>query len=174
MVLIARLEDEKSIYAVEREDCGLYVLCKLGSWVNLETLKGSAAVSRSDQPLKTAIGGGFMQGSSEVVTLVTPESSKYSKKQKLAIEAIQTMVKRPPPQMPIIETPNPEITPVAHVSTATTASTVQNLVAGLGEQRKDEPIPTSEIAEPTAAELLDTVRTQYLEALYLSKVTTTP
>lgn len=175
MILIARLDDGKSIYAVEREDRGLYVLCKLGSWVNLETLKGNAAASRSDHFLKTAIGSSFTQGSSEsgLGSTITPEASKYSKKQRLAIEAIQTLVKRPPPQLPTVEAPDSQFTPVACTPTVANACVIQNPVAGLDEQRKDEPIPTSEIVEPTPAELFDTIRAQYLEALYMSKVNTT-
>jgi DNA replication regulator SLD3 len=44
VVLIARLESDKTVYALERKDDGLYSLCHLGSWVDLQSLSKHAAV----------------------------------------------------------------------------------------------------------------------------------
>ena len=54
--------------------------------------------------------------------------------------------------------------------TPITTPVLPNVSLPTDEKNKDEPIPTLEVAEPTAAELLEAIRTQYLEALYLSKV----
>ena len=94
VVLIARLDDDRSLYAVERDARGLYVMLHLGSWVDLRQLRAAAVVSRQDlsRTSETPVGPGAVP---QAAPLITPESSKYSKKKRLAIEAIQSMVKRP-------------------------------------------------------------------------------
>ena len=87
MVLIARLDDGRALYAVEREDRGLYVLCQLGSWVNLSQLRAAAVVSKVELPRTTDKHLGEKDNMG--VPLITAEASKYSKKKRLAIEAIQ-------------------------------------------------------------------------------------
>lgn len=157
---------------MEREDRGLYVLCKLGSWVDLKALKADAVASRHEHDIKTStVSGSFMKGFAEPTNIVTPVTSKYHKKQRLAIEAIQTMIKKPQIQTPVLETALSETLPAAHTTVETTASTMQNPADELEGEQKDKPLPTSEIVEPTAAELLDLIRTQYFEVLYMSKVT---
>lgn len=151
MVLIARLEDTRTIFAVERESKGLYVICQLGSWVNIQELKSTAVASTQelpknfDQPI-TAI-------QDVTVPTTTAESNKYCKKKRVAIEAIQSMVKRPSISL-IAEPLNSQITslPDLQPNTPTLVST-----------------PIEEEAPPTAAGIFENVRTQYFEALYLSK-----
>lgn len=48
VVLIARLDADRSLYAIERVKRGRYALCKLGKWVDLEELRGAAILARSD------------------------------------------------------------------------------------------------------------------------------
>lgn len=165
-ILIARLDDTRTLYAVERESRGLYVLCQLGSWVNLHELRAVAVVSRQELPERA----GLPVPTS--LPLPIPESNKYSKKKRLAIEAIQSMVKRP--SSGLLVDPQSDSQPSA---------------LDLGPTFTDSPLPIQEtpnqesasqeirtfppvddvIAQPTAADIFENVRTQYLEALYLSK-----
>jgi len=46
LVMVAELETEDSLYAVERARRGLYALCKLGSWVKIRDLRAAALVTR--------------------------------------------------------------------------------------------------------------------------------
>lgn len=152
MVLIARLDDGRTLYAVEREDRGLYVLCKLGSWVNLRQLREAAVVSKQELP-RALERNNSPQQESAPVPLATPESSKYSKKKRLAIEAIQSLVKRPSTDLLT------ESKPVTMDS-----EPIVPVEAMVEQPPVDGPAPL------TAAEIFENVRTQYLEALYLSKV----
>ncbi|TAQ88486.1 hypothetical protein B7494_g3206 [Chlorociboria aeruginascens] len=153
-VLIARLDDGMTLYVVEREDRGLYVICQLGSWVNLQQLRAAAVASNQELPKPLGSGSGllYMTGDDAAAPLVTSESSKYTKKKRLAIEAIQSMVKRPPTgilteSQPMLADPEP-----SQLQTDINGQTLDDLAS-----------------PPTAAEIFDNVRAQYFEALYLSK-----
>ncbi|KAI1815488.1 DNA replication regulator SLD3-domain-containing protein [Poronia punctata] len=92
VVLIARLESNKSNYVIERQENSLYTLCHLGSWVDLEQLCDVASVSlagliRKQQPLPAP--------RTTAAPLTTPQISHTYKKRRLAIEAIQSLVKKP-------------------------------------------------------------------------------
>ncbi|KAI0538291.1 DNA replication regulator SLD3-domain-containing protein [Xylaria digitata] len=92
IVLIARLESNKSIYAIERQMNSLYSLCHLGSWVDLEQICNLATVSCPalirKQPTLPA-------EPTAHTPLITPQISHTNKKRRLAIEAIQSLVKKP-------------------------------------------------------------------------------
>lgn len=157
MVLIARLDDARVLYAVERESHGLYVLCQLGSWVNIQELRAAAVAWR--QEVRTADSqDNVIQEASAPATL---PDVKFSKKKRLAIEAIQSLVKRPTTNLladplPIPPEPNlPDLSP-------------PNI-----QQCNSQPIVDEVISPPTASEIFENVRTQYLETLYLSKVSFT-
>ncbi|KAF7928204.1 hypothetical protein BELL_0278g00120 [Botrytis elliptica] len=160
MVLIARLDDNRTLYAVERESRGLYVVLQLGSWVNIHQLRSSAVVAqteRTDVPVK-----GLLFGSTHFETstepLITPEGSKYTKKKRLAIEAIQSMIKRP--STPLL----PESRPQSVAPEKVPASEPQN------DTQATICLPASETkTQATSTEIFDNVRTQYFESLYLSK-----
>ena len=160
VVLIARLDDGRSLYAVERDARGLYVMLHLGSWVDLRQLRAAAVVSRHDlsRASEPPLGPGAVP---QAATLITPESSKYSKKKRLAIEAIQSMVKRPPTTLSAEATP-----------TETHSATAPNELAKESQQQENLDISQTLIDAPqlTASEIFENVRTQYFEALYLSKV----
>jgi DNA replication regulator SLD3 len=155
MVLIARLDDARTLYAVERESHGLYVLCQLGSWVNIQQLR-TAAVAWKHESSRTSDGQDNIIQEPSLSTTV-PEV-KFSKKKRLAIEAIQSLVKRPTSNLladPESITPEsiPPAIPIPEVQQCNSQSMVDET-----------------ISPPTASEMFDTVRTQYFEALYLSKV----
>jgi hypothetical protein len=162
MLLIARLDDARTLFAVERESRGLYVLCQLGSWVNLQELKAAAVASKQELPRMSDRGLVPLQLSTDSgpVPLITPESSKYSKKKRLAIEAIQSMVKRPSIGS-LTESQVPVTEPESGVDSDPRDKTSNDLFIS----------PVDDIAAPpTASEIFENVRNQYFEALYLSKV----
>jgi DNA replication regulator SLD3 len=156
MVLIAQFDDPRTLCAVERESRGLYVLCQLGSWVNFQGLKAEAVVSKQDvQKMSETgfLGGAITQAA---VPLATPESSKYSKKKRLAIEAIQSMVKRPSTSLATDSQESP-----VEPAPATPQLPTEDGVA--------PPLQEEAAAQLSAAEIFENVRNQYFEALYLSK-----
>jgi DNA replication regulator SLD3 len=159
MVLVARLDDGRALYAVEREDRGLYVLCQLGSWVNLSQLRAAAVVSKVELPRTTDKHLG--EKDNIAVPLITAEASKYSKKKRLAIEAIQSMVKRPS----------------TGLLTESHPSTVESEPLPLSQNEgkpSNDPAMNDVSTQLTAAEIFESVRTQYLEALYSKASVTTP
>lgn len=160
VVLIARLDDGRSLYAVEREARGLYVLLHLGSWVDLHQLKAAAVVSKPDLS-RVYLPSMGAAAAPEAVPLITPETSKYNKKKRLAIEAIQSMVKRPSATL------SAEAIPIDIPLETSMPVVAQDL-------QQQEPSTTNaplvDASQATASEIFDNVRTQYFEALYLSKV----
>jgi DNA replication regulator SLD3 len=160
MVLIARLDDGKSLYAVERETRGLYVLLHLGSWVDLQQLRAAAVVSKQD--LSRASDRLRAPGAiPQAAPVMTPESSKYSKKKRLAIEAIQSMVKRPSLSLLTESTPTEPQPP---------QTALEPNVVSQSSEKLDSNLHIGDVAQPTASEIFENVRNQYFEALYLSKV----
>ncbi|KAK4173016.1 DNA replication regulator SLD3-domain-containing protein [Triangularia setosa] len=92
-VLIARSEITRMVYAVENESPGLYVVCKLGSWVDMEELSYDATVVcrerlRSPKQIKVEDPAG--------APLITPQMYKENKRRKLAIEELQSAARRRP------------------------------------------------------------------------------
>lgn len=90
-VLIARSEITKMVYAVESESPGLYVLCKLGSWVDIGELSHDATVVCKER----------LKGPKQVkvedpagAPLITPQMYKENKRRKLAIEELQAATRR--------------------------------------------------------------------------------
>ena len=149
MVLVARLDDARTLYAVEREDRGLYVLCQLGSWVDLRQLKSAAVASKIESLSKTAV---RPPQESPSTPRITPEGSKYSNKKRLAIEAIQSMLKRPSTcNLADSEPTPPESQPIPSPQ--------------LQEQASDDPVNEVSV-QITATEIFENVRNQYFEALY--------
>lgn len=164
MILIARLDDGRTLYAVEREDRGLYAIFKLGSWVNLHQLRALAAAALPDI---SALPSKRLELDNAVHTCISlqpnPEPVSFSKKKRLAIEAIQSMVKRPTtgllPETQIMETPVEEKT--NQIDSMAEHDNTDSLRAGL------EP----EVGmQPTTGDVLENIRNQYFDALYLSKV----
>lgn len=157
MVLVARLDDGRTFCAVERESRGLYALCQLGSWVNLQALKAEAVVSKQEMPKLSHMcppGNAIPQ---LAIPLATTESSKYSKKKRLAIEAIQSMVKRPSTSL-VTESQESHTEP----DSATIPLPTEKVIISPSQEEG-----TTQL---TAAEIFENVRNQYFETLYLSKV----
>jgi DNA replication regulator SLD3 len=118
-----------SIFAIEREDAGLYVLCKLGSWVDITKLgQHATAVCQQRMP---ATSTALAKAKSEEPALITPQAYKERGKKRLAIAELQSIVRR---------------RPASQVVTDTDVATrqVDELPSPLLETAED-PRPTSEI-----------------------------
>ena len=167
VVLIAQLDDNKALYAVEYESKGLYVLFKLGSWVDLGKLCSVAVVSRPftksykhDNPQDVT-----GRGASTNNAFSPAESDKYSKKKRLAIEEIQSMVKRPSTSQSLnIE----QTVSTEPLGTALPLEPIQ--IAQLDPVAPIQPLQDAALEQPRAEDILDGIRSQYLDTLYLSKV----
>ncbi|GAP82985.1 putative DNA replication regulator Sld3 [Rosellinia necatrix] len=180
VVLIARLESNKSVYAVERQAKNLYTLCRLGAWVDLEQLCDMATVSClpliREQPAPPT----------EPIThvpLTTPQISHTNTKRRLAIEAIQSLVKKPARPRSIsalsqagdISRPP---TPIQESDTFDGGNTVMS--QGVPGDSTHTPKPAVEPEEApvqnqddvlgvsSAGEIFINIRNHYFEALYHS------
>ncbi|KAL2178715.1 DNA replication regulator SLD3-domain-containing protein [Thermothelomyces heterothallicus CBS 202.75] len=112
-ILLARSEITGMVYAIERESNGLYVLCKLGSWVDILLLSESATVVckeriRSGKPVK--------QDNTAAVPLTTPSMYNETKRRRLAIEEIQSLVRKRSVSVAEKEAPSQAATVTASVT----------------------------------------------------------
>lgn len=97
-VLIARHEATRTVHAIERQNGGLYAMCKLGAWVDLEQLAQDATALCPERvfPVKA-------EAASPPQTLLvtmTPHMISQQKKKRAAIEAIQSLVRKKPKAEP--------------------------------------------------------------------------
>lgn len=200
MVLLVQSEDDKSHYAIEWESRGLYAVCKLGSWVDIGQLCRRAVLSRSRAQSSHSKSADVSSRNAAQERRVTAEEHIYGKRKRLAIEALQSVMKRPIKEVRPssdglasggISSDIPEATSEEHII----STSVQNMLATgsapvmegnaqaghiPGESATaltttpQEIIPVTTTMEgavsvSTAAEILENVRVQYFEALYLSK-----
>ncbi|RYP18876.1 hypothetical protein DL765_003664 [Monosporascus sp. GIB2] len=170
VVLIARLESDKTIYALERQSNGLYSLCQLCSWVNLATLCELSTVSsghliKKSPPQPT--------DSSTSQPLITPQLHKENKKRRLAIEAIQSLVKKPA-RSRSVSTPSRPVEPITQPAAPAGDEEATSRQSGNGRASRDAapfsstPDAKSQIqataearidespSQPTANEIFDT------------------
>ncbi|KAI1635174.1 DNA replication regulator SLD3-domain-containing protein [Biscogniauxia mediterranea] len=179
-LLIARLETDKTVYAIERQSNGLYTLCHLGQWVDLEGLCELATVSCPHLVNKRPH---VITESTTPQPLITPQLHHEHKKKRQAIEAIHSLVKKPARSrsvsslsLPVEGTRPP--TPAEDNLGSQSGSTVLDKLAALSHdsdfpQKTDsQTTPAPPINEPpaisTAGDIFNNIRTQYLEALYHS------
>lgn len=169
-VLIARLDDTKSIYAIEHDSRNRYVFFKLASPVDLNKIYSVAVVTRlsTSRPGSRAASVSTRGGDDACLDQKSQfEGPKFSKKKKLDIEAIQSMVRRKSAtgdsQIDSIISSTPLPAAVAPDASAETPS--QLYIPASQEAPLVQPGPTPE-------EVLENIRSQYLENLYLSKAST--
>lgn len=197
-LLIARAESPtRGVYALERQEPGLYVVCKLGAWADLEKLSRLATV-RCPQRVRDVSSRPETAAAAEP-PLVTSQLHKENKKKRLAIEELQSMMrKRPrsrsgPTQEPEAAGPSQIPTPADDEHSIPTAQQPAPVVpmvpetqAAVGSDvaaRADMLAPLLQASQtgaamegdlsadpPTAEDIVQNVRTQYLEALYHSMV----
>jgi hypothetical protein len=182
-VVIARSEAKSSLYALERQPSGLYVVCKLGPWVDLTELAQHATVV-SQKELRPA--DSVRKPSVTDVSLNKAPVYKEHRQKRAAIEAIQSLVRKRPRSatsasldVPIKSEPSdparPEEAPPIQMSismeTTATGITTAELPSNAPVQGEDIPNPSG---PPTSEVILETIRTQYFEALYKSMVSCCP
>ncbi|KAI1105191.1 DNA replication regulator SLD3-domain-containing protein [Jackrogersella minutella] len=178
VVLIARLESDKSIYALERQTNGLYTLCHFGSWVDLQDVKKFATVSLPQLIEKRP---STLTGSNTSQPLTTPQLHHETKKRRLAIEAIQSIVKKP--VRPRSESTASQLIPPTVLPTPAqndiksqvdgTHVPQDELLAGMSETQAESQAPKAPeldyfLSAPTAKGIFENIRGQYLESLYHS------
>ncbi len=181
-VLLARSETTRMVYAVERESTGLYVLCKLGSWVDIDALARSATVvcrqrMRSAKPAKPE--------NATAAPLTTPAMYNENKRRRLAIDEIQSLVRKrsmsvidkdATSQNPVAPEESPmdeagqNTTPVQETPDVPAVESGPSVSSG-----RDVPTPSpaplgDANAPPDANDIFQNIRAQYMEALYHSKV----
>ena len=179
-----------SIFAIERDEAGLYVLCKLGSWVNIQRLAENATAlcqQRMPASAKAAV-------STDEHVLATAQDHKDRGKKRLAIAELQSIVRRKPSSQ-IVTDATPAADVDAPTQTDTTMEAADNLPARPSSQTsvhaqasspKEAALPTppasdstkvapppqipEPIGAPTADDIFQNIRHQYSEALYHSMV----
>ncbi|KAI0406785.1 DNA replication regulator SLD3-domain-containing protein [Xylaria palmicola] len=180
VVLVARLENNKSVYAIERQADALYSLCHLGSWVDLGQLCSLATVSC---PALIRRQPALRSEPAALTPLTTPQISHTNKKRRLAIEAIQSLVKKTTRSRSISALSQP--TEISRP--ATPAQEGNGFDAESSAVAKDAPpsgdstprpgaksqVSVSQdqdeaLAVPSAEGIFDNIRIQYSEALYHS------
>ncbi|KAI0454805.1 DNA replication regulator SLD3-domain-containing protein [Xylaria acuta] len=180
VVLIARLESNRTVYVIERQANALCTLCHLGSWVDLEQLCGLATVScpaliRQQPALRSE--------PTTHVPLTTPQISHTNKKRRLAIEAIQSLVKKPARSRSVSA-----LSQAGGVSRPPTPIQGANALGSGGEAvAQDAPAPDASTPQPGvepqvslvqdqdqalamlhAEGIFENIRNHYFEALYHS------
>jgi DNA replication regulator SLD3 len=179
-VLLARSDTTRMVYAVERESNGLYVLCKLGSWVDIESLSQSATVVCKDR-MKSSKPSRPQDDAA--AAFITPSMYNERKKRRVAIEEIQSLVRKR--SMSVIEkeiqsqtteekpastedasqTPNP-----AEDHTGTPVESAPSVSSRLATPALDVAPTDDPLAQPNVDDIFQNIRAQYMEALYHSKV----
>ncbi|KAH7026572.1 DNA replication regulator SLD3-domain-containing protein [Microdochium trichocladiopsis] len=181
-ILVARLDYDKTVYALERQETGLYSLCKLSNGVDLGLLSRdaslvAAAVLRKRSSSKTE--------EPRALPTTTISSHHESKKRRLAIEAIQSLVKKPPPlslEGPSAGDASDLQVPIEHEVSGLLSTAPSPL--SVAQDAQPPPVGTSEgttedvhhansaledLARPDADTIFDSIRRQYQETLYHSR-----
>ncbi|KAK4466652.1 DNA replication regulator SLD3-domain-containing protein [Cladorrhinum samala] len=192
-ILLARSETSRMVYAVEHDSPGLYVVCKLGTWVDLDLLSQKSTVVYRERmvnpkPVKLE--------EAASAPLITPHMYKENKRRKLAIEELQSTAIRkrswtltdkdarnegpaaPESRPPSRAQSRAPSRPPSRDSSIQTPAPLETAPA----EPNGDPLhessntPASRVAgeddpaiQPTAETILDNIRSQYFEVLYHSK-----
>lgn len=179
-VLIARSDATRNVYAIECHQNGLYVLCKLGAWVAVDKLSYLAEACYEQRCRPTQVAQDIVSEAPST----TPQLHHESKKKRLAIEQIQSMVRKRPRTLsttPCESQQDQSQTQFGAVTPAVTLPLDDPFQAQLPGGDVSEPLPPSDgisqagVADPnaemqtSAEDIFQNIRSQYLEALYHSK-----
>ncbi|GAO13950.1 hypothetical protein UVI_02035040 [Ustilaginoidea virens] len=179
-VLIAKNDAKGTLYALEREANGLYVVCRLGPWVDLGQLVMNASAASYDRLARRHLAPCTLEPAGPTVT---PQMHKEQKKKRAAIEAIQSLVRKKSKPQSVSQANEggdsscqPGVVAQGGSQQLPSAETNSEEVAAT-EYPSDMPQlpldisiePTAPISSPQNAEaILDHIRAQYFEALYRS------
>ncbi|OTB05520.1 hypothetical protein M426DRAFT_319793 [Hypoxylon sp. CI-4A] len=174
VLLIARLESDRTVYALERQANGRYTLCHFGSWVNLQELQELAVVSLARLIEKRPKSAAESQSP---IPLTTPQLYHDNKKKKLAIEAIQSLVKKPVRARSVSTPSQLNLSTPGLDNTDSQPDTIDVSRSIVGSETHESQ-PTNQLVQasgiddlpdaPTAEAIFDIIRSQYLESLYHS------
>ncbi|KAG5966015.1 hypothetical protein E4U58_002627 [Claviceps cyperi] len=186
-VVIARNDSQGISFALERQEDGLYVMCKLGSWVDLRNLSrfATALCRKRLAPPVTSCNQGQQQGKDTGGPITTPNLHGEQKKKRAAIEAIQNLVRKKPKstitvnvnvntsrgsdgsaldsqsetlQLPTPETRSDEMDAYGRLLPAMDA------VSAINRQKNEVPPSSQESAES----IFNNIQAHYFDALYKS------
>lgn len=175
-VLIARNDAKGTVFAVERQENGLFVICKLGSWVDLVQLAGHATVICEERVRPVTVAP--MLSIPAPSALTTPQIRKNEKVKNTAIEAIQSLVRKRARSQSVANTNEPTTTDnssEANQANGALPSPQISIAEGSMPAPSRTPptaVVAGEVTSPqrTAEALFDNIRSLYFEALYKSKV----
>ena len=176
-ILIARHESKKVLYAVERQDNGLHTVCKLGSWVDARDLATKATVVNEE---RLHMADQMKQQAPVLNQTPSPHLFKESKQKNAAIQAIQTLVRKrsysesapPAPRSTTNQTDSQPRTLTDKAEAATKAHVPDSLNEKCAQSTPASVREGPSIVSPehgTTEGILDSIRSQYLDALYKSK-----
>ncbi|KAF4978296.1 hypothetical protein FZEAL_5307 [Fusarium zealandicum] len=181
VVLLARKESSRAVYALERQDTGLYVVCRLGSWVDLEVLAEHASAVCRERIRPAIRPESRSQGAPSATT--TPQLHKDQKTKRAAIEAIQSLVRKRPRSQSVSTIAGSER---YEARSEATIPVETQLPSPLLKQEEfadvpregtvqvplvSEPTlinPNETLSQPTADDIFETLKTQYFDSLYKS------
>ncbi|PTB65385.1 hypothetical protein BBK36DRAFT_1205211 [Trichoderma citrinoviride] len=168
IVLIARNELRGTVYALERQSNGLYVLCKLAPWADLESLAQKATAVRYERlaPVKAER---IEHPAGEA--LITPQLHVEQKKKRAAIEAIQSQMRK--------RVRSQSVSTVGIMTKEEEPQEPESLISQLPSpdmSSEQVPLPGSEDRinsinmASSAEEIFEGIRTHYFDALYKSMI----
>ncbi|KAM0236243.1 hypothetical protein ACHAP5_009452 [Fusarium lateritium] len=182
-VLLARKESSRAVYALERQENGLYAICRLGPWVDLDVLAGHASAVCQQRLHPVVKSESQMQNGPSAIT--TPHIHKEEKIKRAAIEAIQSLVRKRPrsqsvstlaesvKQETVSEAPTP-----TEIKLPSPTLQPEELVGRLDEHQNQPLLSTISTStpmnideptqQPTTEGIFDILRTQYSDTLYKS------
>ncbi|EGR50487.1 uncharacterized protein TRIREDRAFT_58960 [Trichoderma reesei QM6a] len=168
IVLIARNELRGTVYALERQFNGLYVLCKLAPWADLESLAQKATAVRHERlspvkPERIEHPGGE--------ALITPQLHVEQKKKRAAIEAIQSQMRKRVRSLSVstvgIMTKEEETQEPESLLSQLPSPDMSSEQAPLpGSENRINPVSMASSAE----EIFEGIRNHYFDALYKSMI----
>lgn len=180
IVLIARNELRGTTYALERQSNGLYVICKLGSWADLEGLAQKATAVRHERLFPVKAERAERPG---IDALTTPQLHVEQKKKRAAIEAIQSQMRKRVRSQSVstVDNMTKEEPSLGSDSSALQLpspdmSLEQVPLPGSGGKSQttllvhDTAIGRESEQHQSADDVFDSIRTHYFDALYKSMV----
>ncbi|KAF4432704.1 hypothetical protein F53441_13801 [Fusarium austroafricanum] len=183
VVLLARKESSRAVYALERQENGLYVVCRLGPWIDLDSLADNAsAVCRERLRPVVRTDSQSHNGPSAITT---PHIHKEEKIKRAAIEAIQTLVRKRPRSQSVStlaesvkQEAGPEAAMPADAQLPSPTFKLEEPMRSSSDHKAEPLRPTTAasisgiVEEPsqqlTTEGIFETLRSQYFEMLYKS------
>jgi hypothetical protein len=163
MILIAESAVTPALYAVEQVRSGLYALCQLCAWVTLKDLEmlglDSKAQAKLRSPEKAVLSGDKWWHKAMIEDDGATQSLKLKQSKPWLAQGFQLCLKAPRCQSPLATGPPEEVVPETHQEEALTIPE-RGMVQDTSLEGKSQ----------NAQDILNMIRTQYQEALYMSQV----